>query len=260
MKTDHNLTRRTLLSSGLAATALLPLKAALARADACTLIPEQELGPYYIPDELVRSDIREGKLGIPLDLRVHVLDINTCRPLVGAAVDLWHCDADGVYSGFDHVSTLPPPEPPPAGALPASAPPVQQPTDRLTFLRGIQLTDHHGLTRFRTILPGCYPGRTNHIHFKVRLAGALAGRTYRGGHVSHAGQIFFPEEIVAPLMRADPYALHQVERTPQAEDSVYTRQNGRASTVSMQPVLGGSRGFGAWLMAAVDPNGHADPA
>src|SRR4051812_16706716 len=117
-----SLTRRTLLSSGLAATALLPLKAPLARADACTLLPEQELGPYYVPDELVRSDIREGKLGIPLDLRLHVLDIGTCRPIAGAAVDLWHCDADGVYSGFDQVNTLPPEQPQPAGALPAKAP------------------------------------------------------------------------------------------------------------------------------------------
>ncbi len=103
MKTPS--TRRALLSSGLAAAALLsqktPVRAGTTLlAEACILLPEQDLGPYYLADELVRSDIREGKSGVPLDLRLLVLDVRTCRPLVGAAVDIWHCDAAGTYSGL----------------------------------------------------------------------------------------------------------------------------------------------------------------
>jgi protocatechuate 3,4-dioxygenase beta subunit len=234
MKTPF--TRRALLSSGLTAAALLPLKTPL-RADtsllagACTLLPEQDLGPYYLADELVRSDIREGKSGVPLDLRLLALDVRSCQPLRGAAVDLWHCDAAGAYSGFGTS----------AGE-----------THR--FLRGIQLTDQDGVAKFRTIFPGCYPGRTNHIHFKVRTAGARDGNTYRGGHVAHTGQVFFPEEITASLMRQGAYAEHQGARTRPDQDGIFQGQDGEASTARLTPVLADdpNQGFEAVLAAAVD--------
>ena len=98
------LTRRALVSAGLTAVALAPLKIGRAGpielAEACVLAPEQALGPYYLADELIRSDIREGKPGVPLELQLLVLDAKTCRPLADAAVDVWHCDAAGAYSGF----------------------------------------------------------------------------------------------------------------------------------------------------------------
>jgi protocatechuate 3,4-dioxygenase beta subunit len=228
--------RRTLLSSGSTAAALLVLKTPLRAAptllaEACTLLPEQDLGPYYLVDELVRSDIREGKNGVPLDLRLLVLNAQSCRPLAGAAVDLWHCDAAGAYSGF--------------GAADGQS---------HTFLRGIQITDQDGLAQFRTIYPGCYPGRTNHIHFTVRTAGARTGDTYRGGHVAHTGQVFFPEAITVDLMQHGAYAAQQDARTRQADDGIFQRQNGKASTARLTPVLADdpSRGFEAVLAAAVD--------
>jgi len=234
MKTPF--TRRALLSSGLTAAALLPLKTSLRAdttqlAEVCTLLPEQDLGPYYLADELVRSDIREGKSGVPLDLRLLVLDARNCQPLRGAAVDLWHCDAAGAYSGF--------------GASVGE-------THR--FLRGIQLTDQNGLAKFQTIFPGCYPGRTNHIHFKLRTAGARDGNTYRGGHVAHTGQVFFPEEITAGLMRQGAYAQHQGARTRPDEDWIFQRQDGQASTARLSPAVpeDPTRGFEAVLVAAVD--------
>jgi protocatechuate 3,4-dioxygenase beta subunit len=229
-------TRRALLSSGLTAAALLALKTPLRAdqtllAEACTLLPEQDLGPYYLADELLRSDIREGKKGVPLDLRLLVLDAQSCRPLAGAAVDLWHCDVAGAYSGFDAAEG-----------------------QSHTFLRGIQLTDPDGIAQFRTIFPGCYPGRTNHIHFTVRTAGARAGDTYRGGHVAHTGQVFFPEAITVDLMQRGAYAAQQDARTRQADDGIFQRQNGKASTARLTPVLAEdpSRGFEAVLAAAVD--------
>jgi protocatechuate 3,4-dioxygenase beta subunit len=222
-----NLTRRGLLTSTLAAAALAPLKVARAQpietAAACILMPEQTLGPYYLADELIRSDIREGKPGVPLALRLLVLDARTCRPIPLAAVDVWQCDAAGAYSGFG---------------------------DSHRFLRGIQLTDRNGIAQFHTIFPGCYPGRTNHIHFQVRTAGAVTGETYRGGHVAHTGQVFFPEEITLRLMQTRDYAARSKERMTQDEDGIFQRQGGQASTARLTAAEGG--GFEAALVAAVD--------
>src|SRR5689334_7448557 len=98
---------------------------------ACVLAPEMTEGPYYLPLELVRRDLTEGKAGVPLRLRIAVMDTkdNVCAPLANAAVDLWHCDAQGYYSGISG-------ENPGGGAAPTGADNRQT-----TFLRGIQMTD-----------------------------------------------------------------------------------------------------------------------
>src|SRR2546427_2913248 len=66
----------------------------------CVLTPEQTEGPYYIANEAVRRNITEGRPGTPLLLRAFVVDASTCKPIKSAAVDIWHADAGGVYSGF----------------------------------------------------------------------------------------------------------------------------------------------------------------
>ena len=98
----------------------------------CVLTPEQTEGPYYLSREKLRRDITEGRPGVPLLLRLRVVDASTCRPIPHAAVDIWHADALGVYSGFG------------SGAR------------SRTFMRGIQRTDATGLARFRTVYPGWY--------------------------------------------------------------------------------------------------------
>src|ERR1700685_626202 len=246
MSEDLIFSRRRLVASGLAAAASLKLRAAQGvgfteRAMVCRLVPEQEVGPYYVPGEILRSDITEGKRGVPLQLRVLVLDARTCKPLPNAAVDLWHCDALGLYSGFTQQNPMGPGGPPP-GFDPQhprnhpgppeemGPPPVNHPTDQLTFLRGIQLTDEGGKVDFHTVFPGFYMGRTNHIHFKVRMDGQAA-RSYEAGHTSHVGQIFFPEKLAAKLMEQEPYRLHRIHRTTQAEDQVFGDQQGDLSIV-----------------------------
>src|SRR6202012_1667943 len=101
-----SLTRRYFMGAAVATAASLEMERA-ARAlgmrspvTACTLAPEQEQGPFYVSGEMLRADIAEAKAGVPLDLHVAILDARTCEPLAGAAVDLWHCDAMGLYSGF----------------------------------------------------------------------------------------------------------------------------------------------------------------
>ena len=73
--------------------------AATATPGVCSLTPEMTEGPFYLPLDLVRKDITEGKAGIPLPLRITVMNATTCEPLANAAVDIWHCDAQGAYSG-----------------------------------------------------------------------------------------------------------------------------------------------------------------
>lgn len=165
----------------------------------CVLTPEQTEGPYYIADELVRRNITEGRPGTPLTLRAFVVDASTCKPIKRAAVDIWHADADGVYSGF--------------GAGAASR----------TFMRGIQRTNATGLALFRTVYPGWYSGRTVHIHVKVHL----------GGNVVHTGQLYFPDAITDAAYRKAPYASRPNRTTRNATDSVY-RNGGRKSLLTVR--------------------------
>jgi protocatechuate 3,4-dioxygenase beta subunit len=120
----------------------------------CVLTPEQEEGPFYINLAQVRQNIVENRPGVPLTLALGVVDSNTCEPIRDAAVDVWHCDALGVYSG----------EP-------------SEGSEGETYLRGIQLTGGNGLAEFATIYPGQYPGRTTHIHVKVHIGGRGSGGT-----------------------------------------------------------------------------------
>ncbi len=255
-------------------------------APVCQLAAEQEIGPYYIDKESIRPDITEGKLGVPLDLRIALLDSRTCKPLANAAVDVWHCDAMGLYSGFTASNPMegdgrggrrgpggPPPGfdprrggPPPGGRGGPGGPgdgngQMNAPTDKLTFLRGIQITDADGIVSFKTVFPGFYMGRTNHIHFKVRIDGHPDAQTYAAGHLSHVGQVFFAEEINARLMEREPYSLHKIHRTTNAEDGIFNEQGGRLSIASIEPVQGAAlvNGSSASIGAAVDPTATPAP-
>jgi protocatechuate 3,4-dioxygenase beta subunit len=257
--------RRRLLAFG----AAFPF-ACMAQAAPCTLAAEQEVGPFYIADEALRGDIVEDRVGLPLTLRLQVLDSRTCRPLA-ATVDLWHCDAMGLYSGFTQMPEMgpapggPPPQgPPPEGAPgrpkpgilrrgpPPGPPPAMRPTDKLTFLRGIQRTDEEGVARFHTIFPGVYPGRTNHVHFKVHVGDHVAD------HVAHIGQLFFPEELAVSILQRAPYSGHRLRRTTQAEDGIFRGQGGAASIAAVK-VDGAGAAAVADLAVAVDPTATPAP-
>ncbi len=166
----------------------------------CVLAPEQTEGPYYLDDHKVRRDITEGKRGVPLTLRLTVLDVSTCKPIKGAAVDVWHCDAGGVYSGT-----------------------TVQGTSAKRFLRGIQRTNAKGLALFRTIYPGWYPGRTVHVHVMVHVS----------GNVVHTGQLYFPDALTDRVYRTRPYSRRPRRTTRNAADSIY-RNGGRRSTLTLR--------------------------
>jgi len=125
-----------------------------ASAARCEVATESIEGPYYFDVDAIRRDLREDREGTVLRLGIRVRDASSCEPIENAIVDVWHCDALGLYSGFESAST---------GGGSSSR------TDDETYLRGAQATDRHGISEFTTIYPGWYPGRTTHIHAKVHL-------------------------------------------------------------------------------------------
>ncbi len=165
----------------------------------CVLTPEQTEGPYYIANERLRRNITEGRPGAPLTLRLSVVDASTCKPIEGAAVDIWHCDAAGVYSGVGSGS------------------------GSRTFMRGIQRTDAKGVATFRTVYPGWYRGRTVHIHVKVHVR----------GNVVHTGQLYFPDALTDAVYRKAPYKNHPGRDVRNAADFVF-RNGGRRSMLSVR--------------------------
>ena len=162
----------------------------------CVLTPEQTEGPYYIADERVRRNITEGRPGTSLTLRTTVVSASNCKPIKGAAVDVWHADASGTYSGVLGNTG--------------------------TFMRGIQRTNAKGLALFQTVYPGWYQGRTVHIHVKVHI----------GGNVVHTGQLYFPDTLTDAVYRNAPYASRPARGTRNANDSVY-RNGGRKSMLTV---------------------------
>ena len=173
-------------------------------APTCVVRPEQTEGPYFVDERLNRSDIRSDpangrvKVGTPLALTFLVsrLKAGDCQPLAGAQVDIWHCDAMGVYSdvqdpGFDSTGQK--------------------------FLRGYQVTDPRGSAQFITLYPGWYPGRTVHIHFKIRTA-PIARRSF-----GFTSQLYFDDELTDRVYRAQPYVTTGPRTTRNQQDWIFRR-------------------------------------
>jgi protocatechuate 3,4-dioxygenase beta subunit len=202
------LTRREVVALlGLSGAGLLTPRASAGPAPACVVRPEQTEGPYFVEERLVRSDIRsdpatgEVRPGAVLQLAFNVSALRggACTPLPGAVVDVWHCDALGVYSGVRD----------PGGS-----------TVGQKFLRGAQTTDAAGTARFTTIFPGWYQGRAVHIHFKVRTAPA-AGR----GH-AFTSQTYFDDAVTDQIHALEPYARRGQGRLRNDGDGLF-RHGGR---------------------------------
>jgi len=179
---------------------------AVVRTPVCVIRPELTEGPYFVDEMLHRSDIRsdpsDGSVrdGVPLELMFLVSKVSSdgCTPLAGAAVDVWHCDAQGVYSDV---------------ADPGSN------TVGKKFLRGYQVTDANGEARFTTIYPGWYQGRTVHIHFKIR------GVTEAGAGYEFTSQLFFDDAVSDLVYQQAAYAGKGERAVRNADDGIF-RQSG----------------------------------
>lgn len=141
---------------------------------------------------------------LELTIRVSTSSEERCRPLRGAQVDLWQCDAQGVYSGVPEGGT--------AGR---------------DFLRGFQLTDEAGLVRFLTVYPGWYPGRTVHIHGKVRTFDPF------GQVITEVStQLFFDDGVTDAVLDTPAYAGRGPRDTRNSTDSIFRGQQARLVSLS----------------------------
>ncbi|MHA5049638.1 intradiol ring-cleavage dioxygenase [Streptomyces sp. SD15] len=207
-----------------------------------TLTSETTEGPYYIDADKLRQDVTEDQEGIPMTLKLKVIDAETCKPLKNAAVDIWQCNAMGIYSGYEAMSSgggggapsgMPSDAPTgsPTGEPPSGAPSGgtggghSEPTDDERYLRGTWKTDKHGYVTFKTVFPGWYQGRAVHIHTKVHVDGTWTDAGYEGGHTCHTGQFFFDEKSVLASAEVSPYSTNTTTRTTLTEDTIYP-QNG----------------------------------
>jgi protocatechuate 3,4-dioxygenase beta subunit len=175
----------------------------------CRLTHATIAGPTWFDAQAVRSDIRDDRPGTPLDLAFRVVALPGCAPVPSAVVDLWQCDAGGVYSGF-------------AGVAPGDGGKVDardrwgdteaSPTDADRWLRGTQLTGAGGVVQFGTIYPGWYPTRTVHLHLKVHLDEKTVLTT----------QLFFDDAVSDQVHGAAPYSAHPGRDTRNARDAFYS--------------------------------------
>jgi protocatechuate 3,4-dioxygenase beta subunit len=170
-------------------------QALLSKAQMCKLTPGTKQGPYYFETGSVRSDLREDRQGVRLRLALKVQDGATCRPLPGAAVEVWHCDASGLYSGAERQSRLVLTGGDKVRVRPGTVFTDMTPSDGRRYLRGVQLTDRDGIVRFTTIWPGWYPGRTVHVHVMVVV----------GDHRALCTEIMFDEKLNRKVLATPPY-------------------------------------------------------
>lgn len=187
----------------------------------CVVSPQQTEGPYFVEEALNRSDIRSDpsdgsvKAGAPLRLvlRVSQVSAGACTPLPGAVVDIWHCDAEGVYSdvrdrGFTTVGQK--------------------------FLRGSQTTDSDGTVEFTTIYPGWYRGRTVHAHFKVRNSTAPQGYEF-------TSQLSFDDALTDQVYTQAPYSSRGQRDMKNGSDHIY-QDGGEQLTLQLTPEKEGYTG------------------
>lgn len=165
----------------------------------CVARPAQTEGPYFVDEKLNRSDIRSDpgtkaiSSGVPLRIKFVVSTVGkTCAALSGALVDVWHCDAAGRYSDQGQNNTV-----------------------GQKFLRGSQLTDAKGVAQFLTVYPGWYPGRTVHIHFKIRLLS--------GSNVTHefTSQLFFDDAFTDKVFKQTPYSSRGARSQRNNNDGIF---------------------------------------
>jgi len=178
---------------------------------ACIVRPRQTEGPYFVDERLNRSDLRSDpttgamRPGVPLRIAFELsrVERGECRPLPGALVDVWHCDALGVYSDV----------------LDGSG---RFDTRGQKFLRGHQRSDERGRAGFTTIYPGWYAGRAVHVHFKVRAP-----------DFEFTSQLYFDDALTDTVHGIAPYASRGAGRVRNERDGLF-RGGGRELLLPLQ--------------------------
>jgi protocatechuate 3,4-dioxygenase beta subunit len=197
---------------------------------ACSESLEGEEGPYFVDDSatgyertniLSNLDGTETQVGIPMALTVYVFDSEkSCAAMEGVQVDIWSCNALGVYSAESSESTV-----------------------GQSWLRGYQLTDATGKVEFSTIIPGWYQGRTTHIHLRFR---STYDETDTSG--SNTMQVFFDQTLIDEIdTTVSPYSTNGTDATTNASDRVYSTEEDGTTLLTLSGSI--SAGFTATVNA-----------
>ncbi|MER6179078.1 intradiol ring-cleavage dioxygenase [Streptomyces sp. NPDC001652] len=237
-----------------ATTAAATASASAAGSECMTLMTSVTEGPYHLDGALVGKDITEGKSGVPLTLRLTVVDATDgCTPVPGAAVEIWHCDAWGYYSGYTTAN--------PGGSAPAESEDGSTADDR-TYLRGYQIANGNGVVRFETIFPGWYTPRTCHIHVKVHTGGEKEDGTYEGGKANYTGQFFFDDTVAEQIFTLEPYSRHSGSYTTLDNDMVYDGGGASSGLLTLKAVhkKDPSKGYKGFLTLGIDPDAESTGA
>lgn len=219
----------TTVATGADLAAGTPATTAFTAADfadlgACRVLPDLTQGPFPTISEIERRDVTEGLTGMPLRLGIQAVD-ESCAPIPGATVEIWHCDVDGDYSAYADGYT------------------DDDGAEGTTFLRGSQVANDDGIVEFLTIWPGWYRGRAVHIHSKVHIDDTTVLTT----------QFLFDDELNAEVLATGRYASYGEPDTTNATDGV-TGGSGEADglllAVSDDADLAGKR---ALIVVGLDP-------
>jgi len=234
---------------------------------------EMTSGPYYVDGELVKSNITGGQEGIPLFLDIQFIDTNTCQPIEGIYIDIWHCNATGVYSGVKSMDN---------GNF------GDEDNINTSFLRGIQPTDANGAVQFSTVFPGHYTGmshdrnrdngwglllkrfvtigRATHIHLLAHHMQSInlydnntladSDHLKHGAQASHVGQLFFDALLIEQVESHYPYASNTQPSILNKEDAVILAEAGTSDPIVQYMLIGDKLedGIFAWITIGIDPD------
>lgn len=150
----------------------------------CRMLKDSFEGPFYFCTNPGSAEIAGGKPGAPLTIALRAVDAATCQPIANAVIDIWHCDANGLYSGHDMAVDE---------AIKGAK--HTPPTNGDRYCRGALRTDADGIVEFRSIYPGYYIERAIHIHFKVHI----------GNRAFLTNQALLPESDNIAVMAMAPY-------------------------------------------------------
>ncbi|KAK0461033.1 aromatic compound dioxygenase [Desarmillaria tabescens] len=207
----------------------------------CTLVPEATQGPYWVDGEYVRKDIHEDQAGLYTYVDLELIDYSTCETVAADIyVDIWHCNATGVYSG-----------------VVASGNGDSGVGENLnaTFLRGIQPTTEGGYVQFETIFPGHYTGRTPHIHVLAHGDGtAFDNGTFKTSMDRHVGQVYFDQDLITAVEETSPYNTNTQSFTTNAQDGILGQAAADIDPVLSYVYLGDdiTDGLLAWGSMGID--------
>lgn len=189
----------------------------------CTLIPSETAGPF--PLDLTdnsfyfRQDVREDRAGVQLNLKMKIFGLGNCLPMPDLRVNIWHCDKDGLYSGYQTQTAF-------------------------TYLRGYQITDAAGEVEFVTIFPGWYNGRICHIHFQVYVSPVYAAISQLTFPIAAKNAIYAANSAVY-TKGADPLSF--------AQDGIFADgYDYQLSTLTPNATTGG---YDAYLEVAIQGSG-----